>query len=55
MADSDKLSLGLDEIIRKNRPFNRRGAGGNRGRMGGRGGGGNQFRTRGGGGMVCLK
>ena len=57
MANLDKLSLDLDEIIRSDRPNNRRGGGGNnrgfRGRMG-RGGGGNAFRARGGGGMVCL-
>jgi len=54
MADSDKLGLGLDDIIRLNRT-NRRGGGGNRGfrgRTGGRGNGqSNGFRTRGGGGL----
>lgn len=51
MADSDKLSLGLDDIIQKDRSNNRRGGGGNRGSRGrfGRGGG-NTFRNRGGGG-----
>lgn len=53
MADSDKLSLGLDDIIEKDRANNRRGGGGggNRGFRGrfGRGGG-NTFRNRGGGG-----
>jgi len=65
MTDTDKLGLGLDDIIRQDRTFNpnRRGGGrgGNRGFRGGRGGGGargggnfsgmnNGFRTRGGGG-----
>lgn len=60
MASSDKLSLGLDDLIRMERSSKRggRGSGGNRGfrgRTGGRGGGaGNGFRTRGGGGMVSL-
>lgn len=55
MADSDKLGLGLDDIIRKDRTGNRRGGGGNRGFRGriGRGGG-NGFRNRGGGGVVNL-
>jgi hypothetical protein len=56
MADSDKLGLGLDDIIRTDRTTNRRGGNqGFRGRTGGRGGGGgrtNGFRTRGGGGLV---
>ncbi|CAM4757022.1 unnamed protein product [Rotaria magnacalcarata] len=56
MADSDKLGLGLDDIIRKDRSTTRRGGrGGQRGfhtRGGGRGGGqSNGFRTRGGGGL----
>jgi len=53
MADSDKLGLGLDDIIRLNRT-NRRGGrgGGSRGFRGRTGrGGGNGFRTRGGGGI----
>jgi len=57
MADSDKLGLGLDDIIRLNRT-NRRGGGrgggggGNRGFRGRTGrGGGNGFRNRGGGGI----
>ncbi len=55
MADSDKLALGLDDIIRSNRATNRRGGGGNRGFRGRTGrGGGNGFRTRGGGGIVSL-
>ncbi len=59
MADSDKLALGLDDIIRKDRTGNRRGGGGsgggNRGFRGRTGrGGGNAFRTRGGGGIVCI-
>ena len=65
MADSDKLGLGLDDIIRIDRTSNRRGGGGRggqrgfRARGGGGGGGGgrgggqmNGFRTRGGGGLV---
>jgi len=56
MADSDKLGLGLDDIIRHDRTSNRRGGRGGkrgfRGRVGGRGGGQtNGFRTRGGGGL----
>ncbi|CAF2425554.1 unnamed protein product [Rotaria sp. Silwood2] len=56
MADSDKLGLGLDDIIRIDRTTTRRGdRGGKRGfqaRGGGRGGGqSNGFRTRGGGGL----
>jgi len=56
MADSDKLGLGLDDIIRLNRT-NRRGGrgGGSRGFRGRTGrGGGNGFRTRGGGGIVSF-
>ena len=52
MADSDKLALGLDDIIRNNRGSNRQGGKpGFRGRGGaGRGAGQtNGFRTRGGG------
>jgi THO complex subunit 4 len=52
MADSDKLALGLDDIIRSNRATNRRGGGGNRGFRGRTGrGGGSGFRNRGGGGI----
>ncbi|CAF0750410.1 unnamed protein product [Adineta steineri] len=63
MADSDKLGLGLDDIIRHDRTStNRRGGGGGGGKRGfrGRGAGGgagrqggqmNGFRTRGGGGL----
>ncbi len=59
MTDSDKLGLGLDDIIRNDRTSNRRGGGGGnqgfRGRTGGRGGGRtNGFRTRGGGGLVNI-
>jgi len=58
MATSDKLALGLDDIIRSDRTTNRRGrggAGGNRGFRGRTGrGGGNGFRTRGGGGIVSC-
>ena len=55
MGDSDKLGLGLDEIIRNDRAGNRRGGGGNRGFRGRTGrGGGNTFRTRGGGGVVST-
>lgn len=64
MADSDKLGLGLDDIIRKDRTSNRRGGSGGagrggqrgfRGRTGGRGGGqSNGFHTRGGGGLVNI-
>ena len=52
MATSDKLGLGLDDIIRLDRGTDRRGGGrgGNRGR--GARGVGNQFRARGGGGIV---
>jgi len=56
MADSDKLGLGLDDIIRLNRT-NRRGGrgGGNRGFRGRTGrGGGNGFRTCGCGGIVSF-
>lgn len=63
MATTDKLNLGLDDIIRMDRSSNRRGGrgaggnGGNRGMMRGRpnrGAGGNgAFRNRGGGGLVC--
>jgi len=58
MADSDKLGLGLDDIIRHDRTSNRRGGGGRggkrgfRGRVGGqRGGQSNGFQSRGGGGL----
>jgi len=56
MADSDKLGLGLDDIIRINRTTNRRGGGGGgRGNRGFRAragrGGGNAFQARGGGGI----
>lgn len=61
MATTDKLNLGLDDIIRMDRSSNRRGGrgaggnGGNRGMMRGRpnrGAGGNgAFRNRGGGGL----
>jgi len=56
MADSDKLGLGLDDIIRSDRTSNRRGGRGGkqgfRGRAGGRGGGQtNGFRARGSGGL----
>lgn len=52
MADSDKLGLGLDDIIRHDRTSNRRGTGrGGRGGFRGRGQS-NGFRTRGGGGLV---
>jgi hypothetical protein len=62
MTDSDKLGLGLDDIIRIDRTSNsnrRGGRGGNRGfrgrGLGGRGGGqSNGFRTRGGGGLVNI-
>jgi len=63
MADSDRLGLGLDDIIRLDRTSNRRGGhGGKRGlrpRGGGRGGGNfsgtsNGFRTRGGGGLPRI-
>jgi len=52
MASSDKLTLGLDEIIRTDRTTNRRGGSGNRGFRGRTGrGGGSGFRNRGGGGI----
>ena len=55
MADSDKLSLGLDDIIRSDPSRNRRGRGGGGGNRGFRGrGAGNGFRTRGGGGIVSV-
>jgi hypothetical protein len=56
MAASDKLGLGLDDIIRSDRTINRRGrGGGNRGFRGRTGrGGGIGFRTRGGGGLVSF-
>ncbi len=59
MADSDKLGLGLDDIIRNEGTSNRRGGRGGkrgfRGRAGGRGGGqSNGFRARGGGGLVNI-
>jgi len=61
MADSDKLGLGLDDIIRIDGTSNRRGGRGGRRGFRARGGGGgsgrgggqtNGFRTRGGGGLV---
>lgn len=57
MAGADKLSLGLDDIIRAEGSTHRRGRGsairGSRGRGGGGGRGGSSgFRTRGGGGIV---
>ena len=64
MADSDKLGLGLDDIIRIDGSTNRRGGRGGRRGLRARGGGGpsrgggsfsdtsNGFRTRGGGGIV---
>ena len=62
MASSDKLNLGLDDIIRMNRSSSNRrggrggGGGNNRGMMRGRptrpAGGNSAFRTRGGGGLV---
>ena len=64
MATSDKLGLGLDDIIRIDGSGGRRGArGGKRGlrsRGGGREdgnffGGSNGFRTRGGGGIVSIE
>lgn len=60
MADTDKLSLGLDDIIRTDRSSNRRGGKqGFRGRAGARptrgGGQTNGFRTRGGGGLVIER
>jgi len=55
MTDSDKLGLGLDDIIRNDRPANRRGGRGGkpgfRGRGGGRGGRTNGFQARAGGGL----
>lgn len=50
MTDSDKLGLGLDDIIRTNKTTNRRGA--TRGFRGRTGGQTNGFRNRGGGGLV---
>ncbi|CAF4503657.1 unnamed protein product, partial [Rotaria sp. Silwood1] len=44
MAASDKLGLGLDDIIRLDRTTNRRGGGGGGG--GGRGGGNRAFQGR---------
>ena len=64
MADSDKLSLGLDDLIRLDRTSNNRrgGAGGRGGNRGFRSRGGgrpvnnaNGFQTRGGGGIVTLR
>lgn len=55
MTDSDKLGLGLDDIIRRERPANRRGGrgGGNRRFRGGSGrGSASGFRARGGGRIV---
>jgi hypothetical protein len=68
MADSDRLGLGLDDIIRIDRTSNRRGGRGGGGsgakrgfrqRGGSRGAGNfsgtsNGFRTRGGGGLVNI-
>ncbi len=59
MANSDKLGLGLDDIIRHDRTSNRRGGRGGkqgfRGRAGGRGSGRtNGFQARGGGGLVNI-
>ena len=60
MANADKLSLGLDDIIRNDRSSGRGGKRGMRGRGGaGRGigrssGSDNSFRTRGGGGIVNI-
>lgn len=59
MDDSDKLGLGLDEIIRSDRSSNRRGGRGGRRGFQARGGGravgqSNGFRTRGGGGLVTI-
>jgi len=55
MADSDKLALGLDDIIRLNRTNRRGGSGGGRGNRGFRAragrGSGNGFQARGGGGI----
>ncbi len=58
MADSGKLGLGLDDIIRSDRTSNRRGGGGGRGgkrgfrgRVGGQT---NGFQARGGGGLVSI-
>lgn len=55
MAGTDKVGLGLDDIIRNDRTSNRRGGKrGFRGRGGGGRGGGQMdgFRARGGGGLV---
>jgi len=63
MTDSDKLGLGLDDIIRHDRTSNRRGGGGGgrggqrgfRGRAGGqRSAQNNGFQSRGGGGLVNI-
>ena len=58
MAGADKLTLGLDDIIRSDPSANRRGRGAGGGSRGFRGrggrGGGNGFRTRGGGGIVSM-
>ncbi len=57
MADSGKLGLGLDDIIRSDRTSNRRGGGGRGGKRGFRGRVGGQtngFQARGGGGLVNI-